>query len=83
MPDYVVKIEVRYKAGVLDPQGETIKNALLSLNYSGVKSVSTGKMFELRLAAASSKKALSTALEMADRLLANPVIEDFSAEIEK
>jgi phosphoribosylformylglycinamidine synthase len=67
----------------LDPQGETIKNALLNLNYSGVKSVNTGKLFKIKLMAESSKKALSTARELADRLLANPVIEDSSAEIEK
>ena len=83
MPEYTVKIEVKFKPGVLDPQGQTIKNALHNLNYSGVNEVKTGKMFRVKLEAASSKSAVTTAKELADKLLANTVIEEFTAEIEK
>jgi phosphoribosylformylglycinamidine synthase PurS subunit len=83
MAAYKVKIEVKFKPGVLDPQGETIKNALLNLDYKGVESVKTGKIFRVQLEAESSKKALDSARSLADKLLANPVIEDFTAEIEK
>lgn len=83
MPEYNVKIEVKFKPGVLDPQGETIKNALHNLAYSGVISVSTGKVFRVKLEAETSKKAIKLAEELSDKLLANTVIEQFSAEIEK
>lgn len=80
---YKLIIDVKFKPGVLDPQGETIKNALLNLNYSGVQSVQTGKVFRLKVEAGSSQKAVGLAREMADKLLANPVIEEFAVEIEK
>jgi phosphoribosylformylglycinamidine synthase subunit PurS len=83
MPSYKVKIEIKFKPGVLDPQGETIRNALLNLNYSGVESVTTGKLFKVDLEAKSAKEAVATAKSLADKLLANPVIEDYTAEIEK
>ncbi len=82
MPEYTVKIEVKFKPGVLDPQGETIKNALHNLDYTGVKSVNTGKVFRVKLEAGSSEKAITAAKELSDKLLANPVIEQFTAEIE-
>ena len=83
MPSYKVKIEIKFKSGVLDPQGETIKNALLNLNYSGIQSVTTGKMFKVNLEAKTAKEAITTAKSLADKLLANPVIEDYTAEIDK
>jgi phosphoribosylformylglycinamidine synthase len=83
MNSYNIRIEVKFKPGVLDPQGETIKHALLNLDYSTVESVKTGKLFRVTLAAQSADEALNTARELADKLLANTVIEDFTAEIEK
>ncbi len=82
MPQYKVRIEVKFKPGVLDPQGVTIKNALHNLDYTGVESVSTGKVFRVTLEAQSRKQAIATAEELADKLLANTVIEQYSAEIE-
>jgi len=83
MPKYKAIIEVKFKPGVLDPQGETIKNALLNLNYSGINSVSTGKLFKVELEAKTIKEAKATAESIADKLLANTVIENFTVEIEK
>lgn len=80
MKKYSLIIKVKFKSGVLDPQGETIKNALLNLGYSGIANVSTGKMFKVELEANSKAEALKTAKEAADRLLANTVIEDFEVE---
>ena len=83
MKKYTAKIEVIFKAGVLDPQGETIKNALLNLNYKNIEKVSTGKLFRVDLNAKSIAEAKSTVKELTDKLLANPVIEDFIVEIVK
>jgi len=83
MTSYSIRIEVKFKPGVLDPQGETIKHALLNLDYSGVESVKTGKLFIVDLDAESADEALQTARELADKLLANTVIENFEVEIEK
>jgi len=81
MTNYVVKIEVKFKPGVLDPQGETIKNALSNLNYSGIESVKTGKLFNVSLEAGSVDEALNIARDLADKLLANTVIEDYEVNI--
>ncbi len=83
MANYNIRIEVKFKPGVLDPQGETIKHALLNLDYSGVESVKTGKLFKVGLEAESADEAILIARDLADKLLANTVIEDFEVEIEK
>jgi len=80
MSQYKIKVEVRLKSGVHDPQGETIKHALGNLGYSGIKSINTGKVFTIVLEAESLEAALETARLYADKLLANPVIEEFSLE---
>jgi phosphoribosylformylglycinamidine synthase PurS subunit len=81
MTGFSVQIEVKFKPGVLDPQGETIKNALGNLYYSGIESVKTGKLFNIILEAESADKALATARDLANKLLANPVIEDYEVSI--
>ena len=81
MRKFAAKIEVKFKTGVLDPQGETIKHALLNLNYTDVESVKTGKLFWVELESESIAGARKTVKELSDRLLANPVIEDFEVEI--
>ncbi|MCP4581356.1 MAG: phosphoribosylformylglycinamidine synthase subunit PurS [candidate division Zixibacteria bacterium] len=83
MANFNIRIEVKFKSGVLDPQGETIKHALQNLDYPGIESVKTGKLFRVGLDAESAENALQTARELADKLLANTVIEDFEVEIEK
>ena len=76
------RVFVTLKPSVFDPQGKTIADALHSLGYSGVEDVRQGKYFELELAAESSEKARSIASEVADKLLANPVIESYRIEVE-
>jgi phosphoribosylformylglycinamidine synthase PurS subunit len=82
MATFKAKIEIKFKPGVLDPQGVTIKNSLGNMGFSGIQSVSTGKMFVVTLEADSAQKAKNTAAELADKLLANPVIENFSVEVD-
>ena len=76
------RVFVTLKPSVFDPQGQTIAEALHSLGYSGIGDVRQGKYFELELAARSSDEARSLASEVADKLLANPVIESYRVEID-
>jgi phosphoribosylformylglycinamidine synthase len=73
---------VTLKPSVFDPQGRTIADALQSLGYTGVGDVRQGKFFELDLGAASADQARKIASEVADKVLANPVIESYRVEIE-
>ncbi len=76
-----VKIFVSLKRGVLDPQGKAIERSLHSLGYGEVQDVRMGKYLELDLAATSAGTAEARVREMCDKLLANPVIEDYRYEI--
>jgi phosphoribosylformylglycinamidine synthase subunit PurS len=77
-----VKIFVSLKKGVLDPQGKAVERSLHSLGYQEVQDVRVGKFVELNLQAGSREAAEDRIREMCDRLLANPVIENFHYEIE-
>ena len=76
------RVFVTLKTSVFDPQGKTIADALHSLGYKGIGDVRQGKYFELELAAASADQARALASEVADKLLANPVIESYRVEVE-
>lgn len=78
---YQATVYVRLKEGVLDPQGTTIKRALGDMGYNGVEEVRSGKFFEVSFLSANRKEALKLVSEISDKLLANPVIEDFKVEI--
>jgi phosphoribosylformylglycinamidine synthase subunit PurS len=76
-----VKIFVSLKQGVLDPQGKAIERSLHTLGYNDVGEVRAGKYFELELEQPSRDAAELRIREICDKLLANPVIEDFRFEI--
>ena len=76
------RVYVTLKQSVFDPQGQTIADALHSLGYTGVGDVRQGKFFELELDAASKDQAKTLAAEVADKVLANPVIESYRVEVE-
>jgi phosphoribosylformylglycinamidine synthase PurS subunit len=76
-----IRILVSFKESVLDPQGQTVKNALLTLGYDSVKDVRQGKVFEIALDGISDQEAQRIIPEMADKVLANPIIEKFTWEI--
>jgi phosphoribosylformylglycinamidine synthase PurS subunit len=75
------RVFVTLKPSVFDPQGRTIAEALHSLGYTSVDAVRQGKYFELDLATSEAAHAKALAAEVADRLLANPVIESYRIEI--
>ena len=74
-------IYVTLKREVLDPQGDAVRRSLDSLGFDGVKSARVGKLIELELDGADRGSAESHIKTMCEKLLANPVIEDFRYEI--
>ena len=76
-----VRVDVMLKEGVLDPQGKAISHALATLGFKGVQDVRQGKVIELDIAETSAEKAKETAKSMAEKLLANQVIEDYRVSV--
>jgi phosphoribosylformylglycinamidine synthase len=72
---------VMLKRTVLDPQGQTIQNALHSLGFSSVQDVRQGKFFEMKLASADRAAAQKEIERISREVLTNPVIEEFRFEI--
>jgi phosphoribosylformylglycinamidine synthase subunit PurS len=70
-----VRVLVRPKSGILDPQGEAVKSALPALGFGGVKSVHIGRLIEMELEGTDEVDA------MCQRLLANPTIEEYEWEV--
>jgi phosphoribosylformylglycinamidine synthase subunit PurS len=75
-----VRILVSFKDSVLDPQGQTVKNALLTMGYSAIKDVRQGKVFEVELDRITKKDAEALVAEIARKVLANPIIEKYTWE---
>lgn len=75
------RVHVFLKSGVLDPQGEAILKALGRLGYPEVREVRQGKFFELDLQTSNREQAVQKVGQMADKLLANTVVEDFRVEL--
>ncbi|MGO8869801.1 MAG: phosphoribosylformylglycinamidine synthase subunit PurS [Acidimicrobiales bacterium] len=78
---FSVQVEVRLRDGIADPQGATIERALPALGLTGVSGVRAGKSFRFDITAADRDDALAQATVVADRLLANPVIEESSVTV--
>ena len=70
-----IRVLVRPKAGILDPQGEAVKSALPALGFGGVRTVHVGRLIEMEVECADEVDA------MCRRLLSNPTIEDYEWEV--
>jgi phosphoribosylformylglycinamidine synthase subunit PurS len=81
LSSYEVRIEVGHRPGILDPQGGAIERALPALGYGNVTHVRVGKSIRLMVDAADEGAARAEVEEMCRRLLANPVIEDYTIEL--
>jgi phosphoribosylformylglycinamidine synthase PurS subunit len=77
-----IRVLVSFKDTVLDPQGQTVKNALLTMGYDFVQDVRQGKVFEIEIDDIPEEKVQTVIPELADKVLANPIIEKFTWEIE-
>ena len=77
-------VYVTLKSSVLDPQGQTIHNALRKIGFSDVNGVRQGKYFAIELADGIARDAAEGEVERISReVLTNPVIEEFTYEIEE
>lgn len=80
---FVVRIEIKLKESILDPQGQAVKGGLTSLGYKNVVDVHVGKYLELVIEGSKEQDEVERqVVEMCQRLLANPVIEDYSFQVE-
>ena len=70
-----VRVLVRPKEGILDPQGQAVERALPALGFSGVANVHVGRLVELDVPDASQVPS------MCEKLLANPLVEDYEVEL--
>ena len=70
-----VRVLVRPKSGILDPQGEAVRRALPVLGFGGVDSVHIGRLIEMELESADEVEG------MCRRLLANPTVEEYEWEV--
>ncbi|KAF0119395.1 MAG: phosphoribosylformylglycinamidine synthase [bacterium] len=77
----LAKIYVTLKKGVLDPQGKAVQHSLESLGYKEVRDIRLGKYMEVRFDDIERGKAETRIKEMCEKLLANPVIEDYRFEV--
>ncbi|MDP3058558.1 MAG: phosphoribosylformylglycinamidine synthase subunit PurS [bacterium] len=76
------KIYVTLRAGIHDPQGQAVESSLLALGFKNISNMRVGKFLEVTLEAVSEEIAKDTIRAMCDRLLANPVMEDYTFIIE-
>jgi phosphoribosylformylglycinamidine synthase subunit PurS len=82
MAVFRVEIRVMPRAALLDPQGQAVSHALHALGFADVGDVRVGKHLVVRLEASSRDDAAARARDMCDRLLANPVTEDYQLLVE-
>lgn len=76
-----IRVDVKLKPGVLDPQGRAVGQALHSLGFAEVGEVRIGKSIEIDIDTQDAEIAKSRGREMAQKLLANLVIESFEVSI--
>jgi phosphoribosylformylglycinamidine synthase len=77
MNTYRVAVHITPRRGILDPQGRTVAEALHTLGFAAVKDVHVGRHIVVELDAADPSAAEASTREMCEKLLANPVTEDF------
>ncbi len=83
MKEFKVKVEVRLKAVVLDPQGKSVLSALNNLGFDEVRDARVGKLIELRIMDGDAESVRKRVGDMCSKLLSNPVIEDFVVNVEE
>ena len=82
MGAFRVEIRVMPRAALLDPQGQAVEHALHALGFAEAAKVRVGKHLVLELSAPTREAATARARTMCDRLLANPVTEDYAVTVE-
>ena len=80
MSRWIARVHIMPRSGLLDPQGTAIEHALTALDFGGVRKVRVGKTIDITVDAASEQEARAQVQAMCDRLMANPVTEDYAID---
>ncbi len=80
---FKAEIKITLRKSILDPQGKTVEHSILSLGYNNVKDTRIGKYIELTINAKNKQEAIKITDEICKKLLANPVMEDYSYELKE
>lgn len=80
---YKARITVTLRPAILDPQGKATHHALQNLGFDQISSVRVGKYMELQVSADTEEDAESAACAACEKLLANPIMEDYKVQIER
>ncbi len=79
---YLAEVQVGFKDGVADPEGENTRKTLNLLGFDEVDRVHSARVFNIELDASDADEARARAEQMCSRLLANPVVNEYSIEVE-
>lgn len=80
---YLSKITVTLRKSILDPQGKAVEQGIHSMGYGAVENVRIGKFIEITVDTTSKQEAERLTRDVCQKLLANPVMEDFSFVVEE
>ena len=83
MSRYTAEVRITPRAGLLDPEGKAVQNALHSLEFDSVEDVRVGRLIRLSISADTDDAARAQTDEMCRKLLANPVTEDYEIVLVK
>ena len=78
---FIAEVKIELKKGVADPEGENTKKALKLLGFDEIETVKSVKLFEIVLSTDNKEKAKEQIEEMCSKLLANPVIHNYSIKL--
>lgn len=81
MQSFSIKVQILPKSDILDPQGQAVEKALISLGYKDIRNLRIGKEIVFEIKGSSKEETMSQVKDMCEKLLANPVIEDYKIEI--
>ena len=80
---YRARVTVTLRSSILDPQGKAVEHGINTLGIAAVENVRIGKYIEMNIHARSREEAETIAKEASSKLLANPIMEDFTVEVTK
>lgn len=83
MKNFLAKINISLRESILDVQGKTVEHALHSIEYNDISHVRIGRYVELTVTAENESDAKSKVESACNKLIANPIIEDFKISIEE
>lgn len=83
MKEFLIRVSIEPKPELLDPQGQAVERAMQELGLRNISQTRVGKVVQFKLKAVSTTQAREKVSEIAQKLLANPVIERYSVEVEE